>query len=104
MRPLASCSQCNTIIEERVDLLGWIVTGAVAGVVGELIIPGHNPGGMFLTLLIGMVGALLSRFVVGLAGGAEATGLSIWTLLWATVGALALIVVYRMITNNLYRP
>jgi uncharacterized membrane protein YeaQ/YmgE (transglycosylase-associated protein family) len=85
------------------DLLVWIVAGAVAGVVGELIIPGYNPGGILVTLLIGMVGALLGRFVVGLAGGAEATGLSIWTLLWATVGALALVGIYRMITNNLNR-
>jgi uncharacterized membrane protein YeaQ/YmgE (transglycosylase-associated protein family) len=85
------------------DLLGWIVAGAVSGIVGELIIPGHNPGGILVTLLIGMVGALLGRFVVGLVGGAEATELSIWTLLWATVGALALVGIYRMITSNLYR-
>ena len=85
------------------DLIGWIVAGAVAGIVGELIIPGRNSGGILVTLLIGMVGALLSRFVVGLAGGPEATGLSTWTLLWATVGALALVGIFRMITNNLYR-
>ena len=85
------------------DLIGWIVAGAVAGIVGELIIPGRNSGGILVTLLLGMVGALLSRFVVGLAGGPEATELSTWTLLWATVGALALVGIFRMITNNLYR-
>lgn len=82
--------------------MGWIVTGAVAGVLGELIIPGHNPRGIGVTVLIGMVGALIGRFIVGLVGGAEATELSIWTILWATVGALALVAIYRMITNNPY--
>ena len=81
------------------DLLGWIVTGAVAGVLGELIMPGRSQAGTALTLVIGMVGALLGRFVVGLVGGAEATQLSIWTILWATVGALALIAIHRLITN-----
>lgn len=69
--------------------------------IGELIIPGHGLGGMTLTLLIGMVGALIGRFVVGLVGGVQATELSIWTILWSTVGALTLVAIYRTITNNL---
>ena len=81
------------------DLLGWIVIGLLASLIGELIIPGHNPGGMPVTLLIGVAGALLGRFVVGLAGGTEATELSIWSIPWATLGALTLLAIYRMITK-----
>ena len=81
------------------DLLGWIVVGLLAGVVGELIIPGYNPGGIIATLLVGTAGALLARFIVGLLGGAQATQLSIWTILWGSLGTLTLLVVYRLITN-----
>ena len=81
------------------DLLGWIVVGLLAGVVGELIIPGYNPGGIIATLLVGTAGTLLARFIVGLLGGAQATQLSIWTILWGSLGTLTLLVVYRLITN-----
>ncbi len=81
------------------DLLGWIVVGLLAGVMGELIIPGYNPGGIIATLLVGTAGALLARFIVGLLGGAQATQLSIWTILWGSLGTLTLLVVYRLITN-----
>ncbi len=81
------------------DLLGWIVVGLLAGVMGELIIPGYNPGGIIATLLVGMAGTLLARFIVGLLGGAQATQLSIWTILWGSLGTLTLLVVYRLITN-----
>jgi uncharacterized membrane protein YeaQ/YmgE (transglycosylase-associated protein family) len=82
-----------------VDLVGWIAAGGLAGVTGELIMPGRTPGGITVALLIGMAGALLGRFIVGLLGGAEATELGIWTIVWGTLGALALLGVYRLATN-----
>ena len=81
------------------ELLGWIVVGLLAGVMGELTIPGYNPGGIIATLLVGSAGALLARFVVGLLEGTQATQLSIWTILWGSLGTLTLLVVYRLITN-----
>ena len=81
------------------DLFGWIIIGLLASLIGELIIPGRNPGGTPVTLLIGVAGALLGRFVIGLVGGTEATELSIWSIPWATLGALMLLAIYRVITN-----
>jgi uncharacterized membrane protein YeaQ/YmgE (transglycosylase-associated protein family) len=69
-------------------------------VLGELIIPGRNSRAIAVTVLLGMAGALLGRFLIGLVGGTEATQLSIWTILWATVGALVLIAIYRLITST----
>ncbi len=64
-----------------VDLLGWIVIGLLAAVAGELVLPGRNPGGITVALLLGAAGALLERFVVGLLGGAGATGFGTQTIL-----------------------
>ena len=79
------------------DLIGWIVIGLLAAVAGELVLPGRNPGGITVALLLGAAGALLGRFVVGLLGGAGATGFDTQTILWATLGALALLALYRLV-------
>ncbi len=50
------------------DLIGWIAVGLFAAVTGELVLPGRNPGGIVVTLLVGAAGSLLGRFVVGLLG------------------------------------
>jgi uncharacterized membrane protein YeaQ/YmgE (transglycosylase-associated protein family) len=42
--------------EKAVDFVGWVVVGLLAAVTGELILPGRNPGGMTLTLLLGIMG------------------------------------------------
>ncbi len=79
------------------DFIGWIVIGLLAAVAGELVLPGRNPGGIGVALLLGAAGALLGRFVVGLLGGAEATGFGTLSILWATLGALVLLVLYRLV-------
>jgi uncharacterized membrane protein YeaQ/YmgE (transglycosylase-associated protein family) len=78
------------------DLIGWIAVGLFAAVTGELVLPGRNPGGIVVTLLVGAAGSLLGRFVVGLLGGAGATKFSVASILWATLGSLALLAIYRL--------
>jgi uncharacterized membrane protein YeaQ/YmgE (transglycosylase-associated protein family) len=79
-----------------VDLIGWIAIGLLAAVTGELVLPGRNPGGITVTLLIGAAGSLLGRFVVGLLEGAAATQFGVAAILWATLGSLALLAIYRL--------
>jgi uncharacterized membrane protein YeaQ/YmgE (transglycosylase-associated protein family) len=50
-------------------MVGWIVVGLLTSVTGELILPGRNPAGIGVALLLGAAGSLLARFVVGLLGG-----------------------------------
>jgi uncharacterized membrane protein YeaQ/YmgE (transglycosylase-associated protein family) len=78
------------------DLIGWIAIGLLAAVTGELVLPGRNPGGFAVTLLLGAAGSLLGRFVVGLLGGAGATEFGVASILWATLGSLTLIAIYRL--------
>ncbi len=81
------------------DLFGWIAIGLLAAVTGELVLPGRNPGGILVALLLGAAGSLLGRFIAGLLGGAGATEFGVESILWATLGALTLLALYRLGTG-----
>ncbi len=82
------------------DIVGWLVIGLLAAVAGELIMPaGRSPGGITVTLLVGATGALLGRFLAGVVAGAGATEFGTPSILWATLGALALLALYRLIAS-----
>ncbi len=75
------------------DLLGWILLGLLAGALARLIMPGRDPGGCIVTILLGMSGALLAGFVGRLAGfyaPGERAG-----FIAAIVGAVAVLALYR---------
>lgn len=75
------------------DLLGWVVIGLFAGAIAKLIMPGRDPGGCVVTILLGIAGALLAGFVGRLAGfyapGQHAGFIA------AIVGAVAVLALYR---------
>ena len=60
----------------EIGVISWIVVGLIAGLLGKLIMPGRDPGGFLITIVIGMIGALVGGFVVQLLGGTGATGLT----------------------------
>jgi uncharacterized membrane protein YeaQ/YmgE (transglycosylase-associated protein family) len=77
-------------------ILGWIVFGLVVGVVAKLLMPGRDPGGFIITILLGIVGALVGGFigrVLGLYGPNDAAG-----LIMSVIGAVVLLFIYRKIT------
>ena len=78
-----------------IGIISWIVIGLIAGILGKLIMPGRDPGGFLLTIVIGMIGALVGGFVVQLLGGTGLTGFNIWSILVATLGAIILLALYR---------
>jgi uncharacterized membrane protein YeaQ/YmgE (transglycosylase-associated protein family) len=82
-------------------ILAWIVVGLIAGVLAKLIMPGDDPGGIIVTIIIGIVGALVGGFVVQLLGGTGLTGFSIWSILVATLGAIILLAVYRLVAPRM---
>ena len=81
-------------------IISWIVVGLIAGILGKLIMPGRDPGGFIITILIGMAGALVGGFLVRLLGGVGATGFNIWSILVATLGAIILLAIYRLIAGR----
>jgi uncharacterized membrane protein YeaQ/YmgE (transglycosylase-associated protein family) len=82
-------------------ILGWIVLGLIAGAIAKLIMPGDDPGGIFVTMLIGIVGAVVGGFL-----GSRIFGIGLenfWSLqTWivAIVGALILLALYRLIAGR----
>jgi uncharacterized membrane protein YeaQ/YmgE (transglycosylase-associated protein family) len=82
-------------------ILSWIVVGAIAGVLAKWIMPGKDPGGIIVTVLIGIVGAIIGGFLVGLfVAGDVLTGINITTIVVAVLGAILLLVIYRLIMGR----
>ncbi len=81
-------------------ILSWIVVGLIAGLLAKVIVPGDDPGGLIITTLIGMVGAVVGGFVVGILGGVGATGFNVWSIMVATLGAMILLAVYRLFAGG----
>jgi uncharacterized membrane protein YeaQ/YmgE (transglycosylase-associated protein family) len=79
-----------------IGLLLVAVIGLVIGVVAKLLMPGPDPGGWFVTLLLGIAGSWIGGFLISLAGLAG-TGPS---LLAAVVGAMLLLGVYRLLKKK----
>ena len=82
-------------------ILAWIVVGLIAGVLAKLIMPGDDPGGLIMTIIIGIVGAFVGGFVVNLLGGAGVSGFNIWSILVATLGAIIFLAVYRLVAPRM---
>ncbi len=81
-------------------ILAWIVVGLIAGLLAKLIMPGRDPGGLIVTTLIGIAGAFVGGLVVQFLGGAGITGINIWSILVAALGAIILLAIYRMFAGR----
>ena len=81
-------------------LISWIVVGAIAGLLARQLVPGPDPGRIMVTVLLGMAGASVGGFVVGVLGGSGTTGFSAWSVLVATLGAVALLYFYGLIARQ----
>jgi uncharacterized membrane protein YeaQ/YmgE (transglycosylase-associated protein family) len=81
-------------------IIAWIVVGLIAGALAKLIMPGDDPGGIIVTILLGIVGAFVGGFVVNLLGGAGVSGFNLWSIVVATIGAIILLAVYRMVAGR----
>jgi uncharacterized membrane protein YeaQ/YmgE (transglycosylase-associated protein family) len=80
-------------------ILGWLLIGLVAGALGKLIMPGRDPGGIIVTILVGIVGALLAFYVTQLLG-LDLGDNRIKAYAAATAGAVLLLALYRMVMTR----
>ena len=82
-------------------IIGWIVLGLLAGAIAKLIMPGDDPGGIIVTTLIGIAGAIVGGLIASaLDIGDLDEFFDIGTWLIAIAGSLLLLGVYRMIVGN----
>jgi uncharacterized membrane protein YeaQ/YmgE (transglycosylase-associated protein family) len=80
--------------------ISWIVVGAIAGLLARRTVPGPDPGRVIVAVLLGMAGASVGGFVVGVLGGSGATGFDVWSVLVATLGAVILLYLYGMVARR----
>ena len=79
-------------------ILSWILFGLVVGVIAKLLMPGRDPGGFIVTILLGVAGALLGGFLgraMNLYAANEGAG---W--LMSILGAIVLLALYRMMVRR----
>ena len=79
-------------------ILAWILFGLVVGIIAKLLMPGRDPGGFIVTILLGIAGALVGGFVgraMGLYAENESAG---W--LMSILGAIVLLALYRMMVRR----
>jgi uncharacterized membrane protein YeaQ/YmgE (transglycosylase-associated protein family) len=78
-------------------LLSWIVFGLIAGGIAKFLMPGRDPGGCIITIIIGIVGALLGGFLATKLGFGGISGFDLRSLGIAILGSIVLLIVWRMI-------
>ena len=72
-------------------ILSWILMGLLVGALAKWIMPGDDPGGLFMTMLLGIAGAFVGGFLGSLLGLGSFTGFNIGSIVLATGGALILL-------------
>ena len=82
-------------------ILAWIVVGLVAGILAKIAMPGPDPGGIVLTVIIGIAGAVVGGLILNaVLGRPGLTGFDLPTVLVATLGSILLLAVYRFVTRR----
>ncbi len=83
---------------ESYGILGWIIIGGIAGGIAKLLMPGKDPGGCIVTILLGVAGALLAGFVgnaLGWYSQGQAGG-----FIAAVLGAIVILFIYRLVARR----
>ncbi len=86
---------------EQYGIIGWIIIGGIAGAIAKFLMPGKDPGGCIITILLGIAGALLAGWIgkaIGWYDVGEGAG-----FVAAIVGALILLGIYRVIAGRRMR-
>lgn len=85
------------------EILSWIIFGLIVGVIAKLLMPGRDPGGFIITILLGVAGSLLGGYlgrVVGLYGPEQTGG----GIIMSIIGAILLLLIYRWAVGPRRRP
>lgn len=76
-------------------IISWLVLGLLVGALAKWIMPGDDPGGIFVTMGLGIAGSFVGGFLASLIGLGTAGGFSLGSIAVATAGALLLLFAYR---------
>lgn len=76
-------------------IIAWIIFGLIAGILAKWIMPGEDPGGVFMTIILGIAGAVVGGFLGSLFGLGGISGFNVGSFGLAVVGAVLLLWIYR---------
>lgn len=81
-------------------ILSWIVLGLIAGAIARGLMPGKGPTGIFVTMVIGIVGAFLGGFIGTVLGLGTVDGFDLRSLFLSVVGAVTFLLGYRALSSQ----
>jgi uncharacterized membrane protein YeaQ/YmgE (transglycosylase-associated protein family) len=80
-------------------IISWIILGLIAGFIGSKIVDKQGQG-FWLDIALGIIGALVGGFLFSLFGAAGVTGLNIWSMIVAIIGAVVVLLIYNAVTGR----
>ena len=82
-------------------ILAWIIFGLIAGIIAKAVMPGRDPGGCIVTMLIGVAGAFVGGFLYEiLTGRQQFMTFDLGSMALAIVGAVVILAIYRAVVGN----
>jgi uncharacterized membrane protein YeaQ/YmgE (transglycosylase-associated protein family) len=82
------------------NYLAWVFFGLIVGVLAKFLMPGKDPGGIIVTILIGIAGSFIAGFLGKFIGIGGAGVFDLWGILLSTGGAIVLLIVYRLVMKG----
>jgi uncharacterized membrane protein YeaQ/YmgE (transglycosylase-associated protein family) len=89
--------RCYQKEEADMGIISWIILGLVVGIIAKFLMPGKDPGGIFITILLGIAGAIGGGFVSSAIGFGKVTGFDLRSLIIAVAGSVVLLIIYRAV-------
>jgi uncharacterized membrane protein YeaQ/YmgE (transglycosylase-associated protein family) len=84
----------------HMGILSWIIFGLIAGALAKWIMPGNDPQGCLITMVLGIVGAFVGGYIGTLLGLGTVTGFDIRSFFLAIIGAIVLLALYRLVRGK----
>ena len=81
-------------------IISWIVMGLIVGSLAKILLPGRDPGGIFVTIIIGIAGAFIGGVVSSIFGYGRFTGFNFRSIIIAVFGSIILLVAYRIVRGR----
>ncbi|WP_213992227.1 GlsB/YeaQ/YmgE family stress response membrane protein [Sodalis sp. dw_96] len=81
-------------------ILSWIIFGLIAGIIAKFIMPGRDGGGFILTVILGIIGAVVGGYISTFFGYGRVDGFNVGSFAVAVVGAIVVLLIYRLVARD----